>query len=102
MEFADTLEHWLFMPHLWVMLAIVLVGADMVFGFQYFVLSVGVAALAVAGLLFARQGSWFGDAAPIETWRGVGFWFAVLSVVSVFAIRFLFQRRRGPPDINEY
>lgn len=98
----DALDSWLFLPALWLLLAIVLVGADMLFGFQYFVLSIGVAALAVAGLLFAQQGPWLGGAVLIESWRGLGVWFAALSVASVLAIKLVFQRRGGPPDINEY
>ena len=102
MSMDSALAYWSVQPELWLILALVLVGADIVFGFQYFVLSIGVAALLLAGVLFGQQNLWFGDAVEIETWRGVGVWFAVLSVASIFLIKFLVRKRRGPPDINEY
>ena len=77
-------------------------GADVVFGFRYFVLSIAVAALLLAGMLAARQRHWFGGAVVLETWRGVGVWFAVLSAASIFLIRLLVRTRRGRPDVNEY
>ena len=102
MSIDSALGYWSFQPELWVILAIVLVGADILFGFQYFVLSIGVAALLLAGVLTAQQNLWFGDAVVIETWRGVGVWFAVLSVASIFLIKLILRQRRGRPDINEY
>ena len=102
MSMDSALDYWSVQPELWLILALVLVGADIVFGFQYFVLSIGVAALLLAGVLFAQQNLWFGEAVEFETWRGVGVWFAVLSVASIFLIKFLVRKRRGPPDINEY
>lgn len=102
MSVDSVLDYWSFQPELWLILALVLVGADIVFGLQYFVLSIGVAALLLAGVLVAQQNLWFGDALMIETWRNVGIWFAVLSVASVFLIKLLLRQRRGEPDINEY
>lgn len=102
MAVDSALETWLFLPALWVALAIVLVGADMLFGFHFFVLSIGVACLILAGLLFAQQGPWAVDEIAIGSWRGLAVWFAALSVASVLLIKGVFQRRRGRPDINEY
>jgi len=96
------LGYWSLQPEVWLILALVLVGADIVLGLQYFVLSIGVAALLLAGALLAQQNLWFGDAVVFETWRGVGIWFAVLSVASVLLIKLLTRQRRGQPDINEY
>ncbi len=102
MSMGSVLDYWSLQPELWLILALVLVGADILFGLQYFVLSIGVAALLLAGVLFGQQNLWFGDAVVIETWRGVGVWLAVLSVASIFLIKFLVRQRRGQPDINEY
>ena len=98
----SALVYWSLQPEFWLILALVLVGIDIVFGLQFFVLSIGVAALLLAGVLAAQQQQWFGDAVLIETWHGVGVWFAVLSVVSIFLIKLLARQRRGQPDINEY
>ncbi len=103
MQLPDTLTDWMLIPEVWVIVAIVLVSADLVIGFYFFVLSVGVAAAIVAALLFGHRGAWFGDIVLFETWRSVGTWFAILSVASIFLIRWAFQRRRRvAPDINDY
>ena len=102
MDGHSAFEAWLFSPYLWVFAALLLVGADMVFGLEYFVLSIGVAALVMAALLYLQDRPWAPAAPAIESWRGVGVWFAGLTVASVAAIRLLFQRRGGPPDPNEY
>ena len=100
---ALTLADWALLPEVWVIIAFALVGADLVFGLDFFVLSIGVAALVVAGLLLTQRNLWFGDFVLFETWRGVFVWFAGLSVSSTVAIRLLLrQHRRNLPDINEY
>ena len=103
MDPDSALYSWLFLPSFWVAVAIVLIGADMVLGFQFFVLSVGVAALIVAGLLFSDNAGWLGDAVALDDWRDIGLWFAGLSVASVLVIRWVFQRWfSSSHDINRY
>ena len=102
MSMVSVLGYWSLQPEFWLILALVLVGADIVLGLQFFVLSMGVAALVLSGVLFAQENQWFGDSVVIETWHSVGVWFAVLSVASIFLIRFLARQRRGQADINEY
>ena len=106
MAAASGLEAWLFAPQFWVFAALALIGADMLLGLQYFALAVGVAALAMAGLLVAAPGLWPAGLAPPESWRGIAVWFAAFSVASVLLIRLAFQNfGRGAsakPDINEY
>lgn len=102
MSLDSVLGYWSLQPEFWLILALVLVGADIILGLQFFVLSIGVASLLLAGVLLAQQNQWFGDAVLIETWHTVGVWFAVLSVVSILLIRFLVRQRRDQPDINEY
>ena len=96
MSMDSVLAYWSFQPEFWLIFALVLVGADIVFGLQYFVLSIGVAALLLAGVLLAQHNLWLGEAVVIETWRGVGVWFAVLAVASIFLIKFLFSAAAGP------
>ena len=102
MSLDRVMDYWPFQPEIWVILAILLVGADILLGLQFFVLAIGVAALLLSGVLFAQQSLWFGDAVVIETWRGVGVWFSVLSLASIFLIKLVLRRPRGQPDINEY
>ena len=102
MSLDSLMGYWSLQPEFWLILALVLVGADIVLGLQFFVLSIGVAALVLSGVLLAQENQWFGDAVLIETWHTVGVWFAVLSVASIFLIRFLTRQRQDQPDINEY
>ena len=102
MSLDRVMDYWSFQPEIWVILAILLVGADILLGLQFFVLAIGVAALLLSGVLFAQQNLWFGDAVVIGTWRGVGVWFSVLSLASIFLIKLVLRRRRGQSDINEY
>lgn len=102
MSLDSVLSYWSFQPEFWLILALVLVGADIMLGLQFFVLSIGVASLLLAGVLLAQQNQWFGDAVLIETWHSVGVWFAVLSVASILLIKLLVRQRRDQPDINEY
>lgn len=102
MSMDSLLDYWSLQPEFWLILALVLVGADIVLGLQFFVLSVGVAALVLSGVLLAQENQWFGEAVVVETWHGAGIWFAVLSVASIFLIKFLARHRRAQPDVNEY
>lgn len=103
MGVLDSLERWVFLPEIWVIVAIVFIGIDIVFGLDFFVLSIGVAAMIVAGLLFAQDEAWLGHMLLFETWDDVGIWFAGLSIGSIALIRLALQRRRSDrPDINEY
>ena len=103
MGLAETLSYWIFLPEIWLILAVVLIGADILFGFDFFVLSLGVAALILAGLLFGQESLWPDGPEIFETWRDIGLWFAGLSVAAILAIRvILYRGRRTGPDINEY
>ncbi|MCP4900691.1 MAG: hypothetical protein GY906_27320 [bacterium] len=103
MESESSLFLWLALPEVWVILAIVLVVADLLIGMDFFVLSAGVAALIVAGLLWIQQNGMSGDFVFFDTWRQIVFGFAGLSLVSIGLIRNVFQKKTGDgPDINEY
>ncbi|MDW3204927.1 MAG: hypothetical protein R8L07_05235 [Alphaproteobacteria bacterium] len=103
MDHFVSITYWLFRPEVWIILAMVLIIADIMIGLNLFVLPVGVAAALVSAALFAENRFWFSDTILLEDWQDVLIAFAVLSVVSVFLIRKLFQRRRDDsPDINEY
>lgn len=103
MGFLDFLAQWVLLPEVWIIAAILLIGADIVLGFEFFVLSIGIAALILAGLLFAQQEAWLGHVLLFETWEDVGIWFAGLSIGSIGLIRLWLRRRHSAqPDINQY
>ena len=94
--------YWVFLPEAWVILALVLVCADILLAFDFFVLSIGIAALILAGLLFMQNNLWLGDAILFETWRDIALWFTGLSIGSTILIRRMLQYRQAHSDINEY
>jgi membrane protein implicated in regulation of membrane protease activity len=98
-----SITYWLFQAEVWLILALVLIIADIVVGLDFFVLPVGIAAAVVSAMLFAESRFWFSDTILLESWREVLIAFAILSVAAIFLIRKLFQRRNiDTPDINQY
>lgn len=96
-------DYWVFQPEVWLILALVLIIADILIGLNLFILPIGVAAAVVAAMIFAEQQHWFADVVLLESWREVLIAFGVLSVASVFLIRKLFQDKKSlETDINEY
>ena len=89
-------------PDIWVAAALLLIIVDLVFGLALFVLSIGAAALVIAGILFAQAHGWLGDTVLIETVRGVAVWFATLSVATVTGLKLTFRQTRKQPDVNRY
>ena len=103
MNSEPSLFLWLALPEVWVILAIVLVVVDLMFGMDFFVLSVGVASLIIAGLLWIQQNGAAGHFAFFNNWRQIALGFAVLSLVSIGLVKFVFQTKsEDEPDINEY
>ena len=102
MGLAEHLSHAALQPELWVIAALILIIADLIFGLALFVLSIGVAALIIAGFLFAQAQGWVGETVFIETARGAGTWFAGLSVAAVTGLKLGFRQTRRQPDINQY
>ena len=103
MGFLDSLAQWVLLPEIWVIVAILLIGADIVLGFDFFVFSIGIAALILAGLLFAQKEVWPDHILLFETWEDVGIWFAGLSIGSIGLIRLWLRRRHSAqPDVNQY
>jgi len=98
-----SITYWLFQAEVWLILALILIIADIVVGLDFFVLPVGIAAAVVSAMLFAESRFWFSDTILLESWREVLIAFAILSVAAIFLIRKLFQRRHiDTPDINQY
>ena len=96
--------YWLFRPEIWAILGILLVLLDILLGFAFFILPIGLAAFIMAALLYGQQNMWYGDMVLFGVWRDVGLGFAVLSILSIGLVKLVFQRDRGTrdEDINRY
>ena len=94
------LVDWLTNAQVWVIIGIVLVIVEVLTG-GMIALPVGVSAICMAGLLYADHLSWLGDSPMLKEWEDILIVFAVLTVVSTGALRFLFQRK-DESDINKY
>ena len=92
----------LFSPMVWLIFAVALILLDMLAGMALFVLSFGIAAVIVAGLLFAQQQ---GLPLPLllDDWQTVTLCFAVLSVACIGLVKRLVKGKSGgDKDINHY
>ena len=99
----NDVSYWLFQPEVWLIFGLVLIGADILFGFAMFVLPVGLAAAIVSGLVYMESNFWFSDQILIEGWREVLLIFAALSLILVFVVRRVFQPTTDKSsDINDY
>ena len=100
MESVASLSAWAFSPGAWFTLAIVLIIADVLIGMEFFVLSVGVAALMISGLMWTQHQGVF---EIFDNWRQVALCFGVFSLFSIAVIKSVFQESgEDNPDINEY
>ena len=103
MDALSSLSFWVFQSEVWLILALLLIVADIAVGLNFFVLPIGIAAALVSAMLFAEQHFWFSNLVLLESWRDVMIAFAVLAVVSVFVVKKLFQRPTdAEDDINTY
>lgn len=94
-------ESWALNTEAWVVIGVVLVLAEIFLGTAHVVLSIGLAAFAISGLLYGQEQGWLGTRLLIETWRGALIWFAILSVASIVLVR-VFARTRNKDDVNTY
>jgi len=70
---------------------------------SYFILPIGVSAFCMSVIIYSQNNYWFDGLVFFETWRDVAIGFAVLSVISIGIVRFVFARKSDEdPDINEY
>lgn len=92
-----------FATEVWVIAAVLLILADLFFGMNYILLPVGIACLAIAGLVFLKNNTILPEFIPLENWHHVGYWFAGLVLIAVVVLRI--YARSGvekDEDINKY
>jgi membrane protein implicated in regulation of membrane protease activity len=103
MDVYGSAAYWLFKPEAWVILGIVLVTLDLMIGFAFFVLPVGIAAVILGAMIYAQANLWFGDVIIFETWKAILIWFAGLSLASIGIIKLFIRKPKDEePDINQY
>ena len=84
-------------------LGLILIIGDVFLGFNFFVLPIGIAALIISALVYIENNDVFGPIILFSDWKVVIFWFAVLSIISVGLLKYVFQRnQKDEPDINSY
>jgi len=97
------ISYWVFQPESWEILSIILIILDISVGLGLFVLPIGVASIILSGVIYAQTERLFGDFIIFETWKGLLIMFAVLSIVSIFLIKKIFQNtNKNRSDINQY
>ena len=103
MDIYYSIDYWMFLPQVWLILGILLVGVELLDG-NMISLPIGVASFLMAVVIYGQNNMWLGDTAFVESWRGVLFLFSVLALVSVGILKYLFQfrLRKKNTDINEY
>ena len=97
------LNYLAFLTELWVILAIALILVDLFFGMNYILLPIGIACLAVAGLVFFKNHDILPQFVALDHWRHVGYWFAGLSVIAVPLLQiYARSSTKDKDDINQY
>ena len=101
MDIYLSIDYWLFEPHFWLLVGILLIISD-IFLASFFLLPIGVSAVLMAALIYFEHQHII-DAALFSSWRGILVSFAMLSVLSIFIIQsFVRIRRKNQKDINQY
>ena len=97
-----SIDYWVFLPQIWVVICIFLVVVELFDG-NMVALPVGVAAIIMAAAIHGQNELWFGDFVLFDSWRTVMFYFATLSLVCIGLLKYFFQfRLKKNDDVNEY
>ena len=93
----------IFLTEVWIILAIVLIVADLVLGVNYLLLPIGVACFLIAILAFLKNNGLIPEFIGFDNWRHVGLWFAGFSLISIGLLK-LYGRStsKSDEDINKY
>ena len=94
------LTDWLTDPQIWIIAGIALIIIELFIG-GMIALPVGISALGMAGFVYADGIHFFSASQLVTTWEGILILFAVLTIVCVGLLKFLF-RGNGTDDINKY
>jgi membrane protein implicated in regulation of membrane protease activity len=111
-DFFIFLNHWIFVPEIWIILGIIIILIDLLIGLDYIILPFGIACFITSGLVALNNSDYIFTLMKntkfeyiylsLETWQDVLYLFAVLSVLSVLLMRYFSKGRPKDSDINEY
>ncbi len=101
MNFYLQFSYWIFQPHIWLILGLILLIADIFLGFV--LLPFSISAFIIAALIYADKNLVFVDFIFFESWRDILIYYSVLIVISLIALRYILQsRKKDKSDINKY
>ena len=101
MNFYLQFSYWIFQPHIWLILGLILLIADIFLGFV--LLPFSISALIIAALIYSDKNLVFVDFIFFESWRDILIYYSVLIVLSLITLRYILQlRKKDKSDINKY
>jgi membrane protein implicated in regulation of membrane protease activity len=95
----ETINYWLLLPEMWLIAGIVLIVAELLLGTAYFLLALGVASLIFSGLAFLQEKELVNF---LTDWMDIAVVYGLLTLVSIFLLRFFVQDKTKSEDINKY
>ncbi len=111
-DFLALLNHWSFVPKIWIILGIILIIADLLIGLNYILIPFGIACFFTSGLVAINSSEFLYELSMnnefvynylnLESWHDILYWYAALSIISVLLLRFFTRGRTKDPDINQY
>ena len=112
LEFSLLLNNWAFQPETWLILGILLILTDLLFGFNYFLLPLGIGAFLTAILVVLTNSMlseevllerrWYESVLVFENWKDLLYWFAGFSLLCTIFMRIFFKKAHEQFDINDY
>jgi membrane-bound ClpP family serine protease len=112
LDFWMFLNHWAFVPEIWIIMGIILILADVLIGLSYILIPFGIACFITSGLVAINNSDYLYSLSHsnefvynylnLESWQDILYWYAALSIISVFLLRFITRGRPEKPDINQY
>lgn len=97
--------HFYFDPVFWLILGVIMIIVEILFGLNFFILPLGISAFLLSLLLELEFiGIYVVFDEPIFTnWKDILFAYSLFSIISVSAIKLLFSKtQKDIKDINDY
>ena len=95
----ETINYWLLLPEVWLIAGIILIVVELLLGTAHFLLALGVAALIFSGLVFFQEKELINF---LTDWMDIAVVYGLLTLVSIFLLKFFIQDEGKSEDINKY